>query len=274
MSQLYAVINGQYVQEQDAKIRISDLSIQRGYGIFDFFRTRALQPVFLDEHLDRFYRSANEMRLPVAPSRETLQHLIAGLIERNGLPHSGIRITLTGGYSDNGYTLTEPNLLITQSACHFSGAAFEKGIRLVTYDHQRQLPQVKTIDYLQSIYLQPFIAEHGADDVLYHDHGELRECPRANFFMVTKDGAVLTPSEKVLKGITRKKILELENTGAKEEVLRLEDLQHAREAFITSTTKVVLPVLEINGKTIGDGRPGPVTVGLYEKLIGLRGGIE
>ncbi|MBO9153978.1 aminotransferase class IV [Chitinophaga sp. GCM10012297] len=274
MSQLYAVINGQYVQEQDAKIRISDLSIQRGYGIFDYFRTKNHQPVFLDDHLDRFYRSADMMRLPVEPSRETLKQLIAGLTDRNGLAHSGIRITLTGGYSENGYTLSEPNLLITQSAYSFSGAAFDKGIRLVTYDYQRQLPQVKTIDYLQSIYLQPFINEHQADDVLYHDRGELRECPRANFFIVTANGVIVTPAEKILKGVTRKKILELENVNTKEGVVRLEDLQHAREAFITSTTKIVLPVLEIDGKIVGDGRPGEVTKSLYDKLVSLRGGIE
>ncbi|MGN6508540.1 MAG: aminotransferase class IV [Chitinophaga sp.] len=272
MSQLYAVINGQFIPQQDAKIAINDLSIQRGYGIFDFFRTRDSQPVFLNDHLDRFYHSAGVMNLPVEPSRETLIQLITGLIEKNGLPHSGIRLTLTGGYSENGYTPAKPNLLITQSAYTFNGAAFEKGVRLVTYDHQRQLPQVKTIDYLQSIYLQPFISEKQADDVLYHEHGAVRECPRANFFIVTKNGEIVTPGEKILKGITRKKILGLENLRAKEGTVLLEDLRDVREAFISSTTKVVLPVLEIDGQTIGDGKPGEVTRYIYEKLIGLRGG--
>jgi D-alanine transaminase/branched-chain amino acid aminotransferase len=258
--------------QQDAKIAINDLSIQRGYGIFDFFRTRDHRPVFLDDHLDRFYHSAEAMRLPVEPSRNTLKQLIAGLIERNGLPHSGIRLTLTGGYSENGYTLAKPNLLITQSAYTFNGAAFEKGIRLVTYDHQRQLPRVKTIDYLQSIYLQPFISEKQADDVLYHEHGAVRECPRANFFIVTKNGEILTPGEKILKGITRNKILGLENLRAKEGTVLLEDIRDAREAFVTSTTKVVLPVLEIDGQMIGDGKPGEITRHIYETLIGLRGG--
>ena len=272
MSQLYTVINGQFIPQQDAKIAINDLSIQRGYGIFDFFRTRDSQPVFLNDHLDRFYHSAGVMNLPVEPSRETLIQLITGLIAKNDLPHSGIRLTLTGGYSENGYTPAKPNLLITQSAYTFNGAAFEKGVRLVAYDHQRQLPQVKTIDYLQSIYLQPFISEKQADDVLYHEHGMVRECPRANFFIVTKNGEIVTPGEKILKCITRKKILGLENLRAKAGTVLLEDIRDAREAFVTSTTKVVLPVLEIDGQMIGDGKPGEVTRYIYEKLIGLRGG--
>ncbi|RPD42931.1 aminotransferase class IV [Chitinophaga barathri] len=274
MSQQYVVINGNYVPVQDAKIHINDLSIQRGYGIFDYFRTKDGQPVFLEDHLDRFYQSASVMNLPVTQSREALKQLITGLIEKNNLPHSGIRITLTGGYSDNGYNLSSPNLLITQSAYNFSTEAFEKGISLVTYDHQRQLPQVKTIDYLQSIYLQPFINEHAADDVLYHDRGELRECPRSNFFIVTRDREIITPAEKILKGITRKKILGLEGLGAKEGNISLDDLRDIREAFIASTTKVVLPVLKIDGKAVGDGKPGEITRDIYERLIGLRGGVE
>ncbi|WP_346320157.1 aminotransferase class IV [Chitinophaga sp. YIM B06452] len=274
MSQIYAVINGQFVQEQDAKISINDLSIQRGYGIFDYFRTRNNEPVFLQDHLDRFYHSASVVNLPVMQSREELAQLIGGLIAKNNLPHSGIRITLTGGYSDNGYTPATPNLLITQSAYTFNTDAFEKGLRLVTYGHQRQLPQVKTIDYLQSIYLQPFILEHAADDVLYHEQGTLRECPRSNFFIVTKSNEIITPADKVLKGITRKKILGLQGLDVKEGTVMLEDLRGIREAFISSTTKVVLPVLAIDGQPVGNGRPGRVAAEIYRRLIEKRGGIE
>ncbi len=274
MSNKFAVINGRFVREQDAKISINDLSIQRGYGIFDYFRTRNNEPVFLQDHLDRFYNSAAFMNLPVEQSREELTQLVSALIAKNGLPHSGIRITLTGGYSGNGYTPAKPNLLITQSAYEFSTGAFGKGIRLVTYDHQRQLPQVKTIDYLQSIYLQPFITEHGADDVLYHQQGALRECPRSNFFIVTKNNEIITPAGKVLKGITRKKILGLQGLDAKEGTVMLEDLRDIREAFISSTTKVVLPVLAIDGKIVGDGKPGKITAEIYRRLIWERGGAE
>ncbi len=92
----HAIINGAIVPESEAKVLISDLSIQRGYGIFDYFRARAGQPVFLEDHLDRFYHSASVMRLTPEVDRERLKRLLKELIEINGTPHAGVRITLTG----------------------------------------------------------------------------------------------------------------------------------------------------------------------------------
>ena len=183
---MYTIINGALVPAADAKILISDLAIQRGYGIFDYFRTANYQPLFLDEHMDRFFRSAAAMRLAENLDREQLKTMIAQLTEKNNLPHSGIRITLTGGYSADGYLPAVPNLLITQAAFQFNAANFDTGTTLATYAHQRQLPEIKTIDYLHAIYLQPFIKEKNAHDVLYYQHEEITECPRSNFFLVTQ----------------------------------------------------------------------------------------
>lgn len=270
----HAIINGAIVPENEAKVLISDLSIQRGYGIFDYFRTRAGQPVFLEDHLDRFYHSASVMRLTPELDRERLQHLLGELIEINGAPDAGVRITLTGGYSENGYSLARPNLLITLAPYHYDPASFDKGIQLVTHDFQRQLPEVKTIDYLQAIYLQPYIREHQADDVLYHQNGSVRECPRANFWAVTENGTLITPAERVLKGVTRKKILAMEDLRPQEASLPMSALVNAREAFITSTTKIVTPVLQIDGRPVGTGKPGPVAREIFNRLLELRGGFE
>ncbi|HJV18538.1 MAG TPA: aminotransferase class IV [Sediminibacterium sp.] len=270
MSNLYSIINGKFVAEQDATISISDLSIQRGYGIFDFFRFIHNRPVFLEDHLNRFYHSAKVMHLPVEQDREQLKSMIMELQERNQLPHSGVRITLTGGYSPDGYNIARPNLLITQSAFTYNKDQFNKGIRLITYEHQRQLPQVKTIDYLKAIYLQPYIKEQEADDVLYHNQGEITECPRANFFIVNDREGVLTPGNLILRGITREKLLGTDAFRVKESLIKTTDLSTAKEAFITSTTKNILPVLEINGKPIGDGKPGPVTTALFNQLFALK----
>ena len=87
---------------------------------------------------------------------------------------------------------------------------FEKGIELVTWPHQRQLPAVKSIDYVMAIWLQPWMKKNGADDVLYHNNGTVTECPRANFFLVMEDGRLVTPAENILEGVTRKKLLDLE----------------------------------------------------------------
>lgn len=271
MSTKYALINGEFVSKNEAAILLNDLSIQRGYGIFDYFRTIQNQPVFLDEHLARLYYSAEKMRLTIEHTSAQLKELIHQLIQKNDLPDSGIRITITGGYSGDGYSIAKPNVIIQQNPFRFNVENFEKGIRLMSYNHQRQLSDVKTIDYLQAIYLQPLLKEKQADDILYHHQGILTECPRANFFMVTHDEEVITPSENILKGITRKKILGLKDFKVRESDILLKELKNIKEAFITSTTKNVLPVLQIDDQKIGDGKPGPVTTAIYQKICELRG---
>lgn len=271
MSNNYAIINGEFIQNVDAKIFISDLSIQRGYGIFDYFRSVNYKPVFLEEHLDRFYSSASEMYLHADFNREQIIKLIHQLIEKNNIPDSGIRLTLTGGYSEDGYSIGKPNLIITQAPFHFDKNNFDKGISLISHEHQRQLPHVKTIDYLQAIHLQPLIKKHHADDVLYYNQNQITECPRANFFLVTENDEVLTPSNNILKGITRNKILGFPEFNFREGDINVKDFERAKEAFITSSTKNVLPVLKIDGKKIGEGNPGKITAKIYEKLMVLRG---
>src|SRR5258708_35378029 len=103
--ELFAFINDSMVPADEASLLAGDLAIQRGYGIFDFFKTLGGVPVYLDEHLDRFFHSAVQMRLDVGLSRDELTHRIALLMDRNDIPDSGIRLTLTGGYSPDGYTL-------------------------------------------------------------------------------------------------------------------------------------------------------------------------
>ena len=105
--------------------------------------------------------------------------------EKNQLAYSGFRLTLTGGYATDSITPATPNLVISQVS--LPGAISEKvqpSIRLVSYPHRRQLPEIKSIDYLMAIWLQPFIKDHGADDVLYQREGIVAECPRSNFFIV------------------------------------------------------------------------------------------
>lgn len=269
MNNPFVLINNEFVPDAQASLLVSDLSIQRGYGIFDFFRTANNIPLFLDDHLQRFYRSAELMRLPVGKSPEELKALIDELIQRNNIPDAGIRLTLTGGYSPDAYSLAGPNLIITQHPLQLpSRQAFQQGIRLVTYSHRRQLPEVKTIDYLMPIWLQPFIDQHNADDVLYELGGIVSECPRANFFIVTEDDTVITPAQHILKGTRRLKTLQLaaERFRSIERDVTLEDIRNSKEVFITSTTRNILPVVAVNGIPVGNGQPGAVTQWLGREL--------
>lgn len=267
MSALYVLVNGKLVKSDEASLLVSDLSIQRGFGIFDFFKMLGGKPIFMDAHLDRFFRSAEAMRLPLDMGREALKELIFTLTDANGIADSGIRLTLTGGYSKDGYTPAAPNLVITQQALTIADPALSPGIRLITHAHQRQMPEVKTIDYLMAIWLQPSIRAQGADDVLYHQDGVVTECPRSNFFIVTEGDVVLTPGRNILAGITRAKLLELSTGKIEERDITLADIRSAKEAFITSTTKYLVPVVGVDGQAIGDGRPGPVWSELLRRLL-------
>ena len=245
----WAFINNRFIKEEDTKLHFRDLSIQRGYGVFDFFRVVSSVPVFLEEHLDRFYFSAEQMRLVVGHRKEDLKKIIDGLIKKNAATDTGIRMTLTGGYSKDGYQLSNPNLIIAlQPFSSPSSEQFKKGIKLVMFQHQRQLPQVKSIDYLMAIWLQPFVKQNNADDVLYHQNGIVTECPRSNFFIVTKDETLVTPSENILNGVMRSKIIEVAKTKFKveEREVSTDEIKKAKESFITSTTKTILPVNQID----------------------------
>ena len=110
---MVAYINDTFIEETKASLHISDLAITRGYGVFDFFRTVNHRPVFLEDHLDRFFNSAFTLRLQLETTREDLKSIIQQLILKNNVPISGVRILLTGGYSLDNYDCVTPNLVIT-----------------------------------------------------------------------------------------------------------------------------------------------------------------
>lgn len=267
----WCFINDEFLAEEKAVLHIHDLSIQRGYGIFDFFKVQNSVPVFLEEHLERFYFSAEQMRLNVRYTKDELKQILSQLLQKNKIDNTGVRITLTGGYSPDGYQLSKPNLII--SVRLFTPPTkehFEKGIKLITYEHQRQLPEVKSIDYLMPIWLQPFVKGKDADDVLYHRNGMVSECPRSNFFAVTKDDTIVTASKNVLKGVMRNKLVEIAKRSFKveERDLTIEEIKSAKEAFITSTTKTILPVKQIDEYFFNE--QNPVTTQLFHDLLRIQ----
>lgn len=261
-------INESFLPRGRAALQVDDLALQRGYGIFDFFKLVDGRPVFLDDHLDRFEASAARMRLPLGRTREQLKQIVADLIARNDLPSSGVRLTLTGGYAPDGYTIATPNLVITQQPLRVSADLAANGIRLATFEHQRQLCDVKTIDYLMAIWLHPFVAERGADDVLYHQRDIVSECPRSNVFLVKRDGRLVTPGRNILKGVIRKHVIQLARgqLTVEERDVPLVEFHDAKEAFVTSTTKGVVPVVAVDSRPIGDGSPGEATRWLQDAL--------
>lgn len=268
MQTLSVLFNGKLIPENEAKLSITDLAIVRGYGIFDFFKTVNGVPVFLEDNLDRFYQSANMMDLPVNYSREEMKAQITTLMEANMIPDSGIKILLTGGYSIDGYSIAEPNLIISQQALKRNLALESKGLKLLPFNYHRPFSLVKSIDYVMGIQALKVAKSQGADDVVYIQNGVISECPRANFFLISQDGKLLTAGDDVLQGITRKKIIELAKTIMEVEIrdINIQDIDAAAEAFISSTTKNITPVTALLGYKEFDTKAGPVTKRLQELL--------
>ena len=268
----YVYHHGEIIPLDKAFLHISDLAVQRGYGIFDFFKILNNTPLFLDDYLHRFYESARLMHLPVPLTPDELKNVLYQLMDKNQIPQSGIKMVLTGGYSPDGYTPAAPNLLITQQPITLlTEAQVQQGIKVITHAYIRDLAEAKTINYSTGIRLQPHMRAQAAQDILYHQNGIITECPRSNFFIVTPDNRVITPAKDVLKGITRKNVLRVASQKyiTQEGVVTLADIATAKEAFTTSTTKQVLPIVQVDDQLINNGRPGPVTLDLLRDITTL-----
>lgn len=268
MQSLYVIFNGELIPENEATLGINDLSIVRGYGIFDYLKTVNNVPVFIDDNIDRFFNSAQLMDLPIAYTKAEIKQLIHKLIDINNIPESGIKFLLTGGYSPDGYSIASPNLIITQHPLSRNKEVETKGLKLHLFDYHRTFSLVKSIDYVMGIQALKIAKSKGADDVLYCQNDLISECPRANFFLITSDNKLVTPGDDVLAGITRKQIIEMVNGTYEVEIRQVttQDLLDAKEAFITSTTKNITPVTSIIGfKEFGEGA-GSITKHLQQML--------
>lgn len=256
------VVNGAVVPAAEATLNVGDLAILRGYGIFDYFLFEAFRPLFFDRYLDRFYRSAERMHLEVPYSREELTQQILDLIAVNGKKRGGIRLVLTGGYTEDGYSPARPNVLVMQYPMpSHPESCYTEGVKLLTHPYCREVPDVKTINYLMGIQMLPQLRANGAKELLYHSGPRITESTRSNFFLVTADDILVTPADDILYGITRHEVLDIASAVMKVEVrdVTLDELADCKEAFLTGSTKKVMPVVGINSQVVGTGRPGPVT---------------
>jgi len=268
----FAYVNDKIVALHDAFLHVSDLAIQRGYGVFDFLKIKNGHPFFIEHHLDRFFQSAKIMKLTIAHSREVLKKTVHALIEQNEMPESGIKMILTGGYSVDGYQPATSNLIVSQHSLTLpSLEQVEKGIHIITHPYAKEFPEAKTINYTMGIWLLDHLRANAAADVLYYENEIVSEFPRCNVFAVDNNGTVITPAKNILKGVTRTNVLTLaarRYTVMESDITR-SDLYAAKEVFLTSTTKRILPIVSIDKKLIGDGKPGPVAKRLLEDLISL-----
>ena len=273
MKPLYCFAQNQISLLENAGVPVGDLLVQRGYGIFDYLRVSNNKPLFIEAHLDRLFNSAEIMRLSIALSKEELKKIVADLIEKNNIPFSGIRLIIAGGDAPDGYTITKPHLIIIQQPLEAPPAKMAtKGIQLVSHFYQRQLAEVKTTDYLMAIHLQPWMKSQGGDDILYYNNDTVSECPRSNIFMVSQDNTIVTPSRNMLKGITRKNIsavAEAHHLKLEQRDISLAEMKKAKEVFITSSTKRIIPVSRLDEQNFSLEGRNSLSAQIFEHLLAL-----
>lgn len=267
-----AYINNEVKPYQEVSLHVSDVSIQRGYAIFDFMAHYKEKVPFIDKYVARFYTSAELMFLDIPITKKEIKQIIYELISKNNFETAGIKLLLTGGYSNDGYTPSTPNLIILNNPFPLTDKEFySAGTGLVTCAYRRSIPEAKTIDYAVSIRHFQRVKMTGITDVLYVWDENILEASRCNFFLVKK-GTVITPGKNVLFGITRGEVLAItrNNYPVEERDIHISELATADEAFITSTTKCVLPIVKIDDIIIGKGKVGPITdhvKNLFIKLL-------
>jgi branched-chain amino acid aminotransferase len=269
---IHAYVNGEYRYPGQAMVPVNDLGILRGYGVFDYFRTFNKKPFRIDDYLERLENSAKELALPV-PSKAEIKAVVKELLRRiDPASDIAIRILISGGPSSDGISVMKPSIIITAEKLSVPEAAlYESGVKLITDEFLRELPSVKTTNYLNAIRKKNLKEQHKAFELLYFHENNLLETSRNNFF-VFKDKVLVTPAKNVLKGITRKVVLELaaEHFQVEERPLKMDELKECTEAFITGTTKKILPVVKIDDLKIGAGTPGDNTkrlMKLFENYV-------
>ena len=256
-------VDGEFLPAAEAKIPVDDLSVLRGYGIFDYMRTYSGKPIFLKQHLKRLRQSADQIGLGLPWSLEELTEIVMQTLSRNDNDESNIRIVVTGGSSPDFITPQgSPRLIVMITPLlKFPEVWTADGIKLVTLRFSRNIPGAKSIDYIQAIVAQQKARAQGAVEVVYVGRqNQVLEGTTSNIFAFAGE-ALITPGDGILNGITRKTVIELAEPKLNVVIrnLVLDELLGAKEVFITSSNRGVLPVVQIDDRSIGTGKPGDQT---------------
>ena len=270
MAQRYTYVNGKILPHEKAVVRVDDIGMSRAFGVYDGIMTYGGKPFEISKHYKRLSRSAKLLGLRVPISEKELDRVIRTLVKKNSFSDPLARVLLTGGTTLRGidFDSKKPTLIVQlEQRVSLGKEAYEKGVRVITHEYERQLPQAKTINYIAAVRLQPQMRKAKATEALYTQKGNVLEATTSNLFIV-KNGKIITPKDGILNGITRQVVLALAKKKYQitERPLSLQDLLTADEIFLTSSFKEVLPVSYVDGKKIGYGVAGVVTCDLIGKF--------
>ncbi len=259
-------LNANLVPESDAKLHVSDLGLRRAYSVFEFLRVDDGVPVFFEDHFERFIRSCAVLELTPP---DDLELRVLDLLRVNHASYSGVSIYLTGGYSPDNFTPTEPNLIIIETPREpYPTDLFTLGTKVITHQHTRELAHAKTTDYLTAVRLSSAIKAASATEVIFTTSTHALEGARAALGVVLPSGAIVSPLDHVLESVTMRRALRLATTFAAVErrAVTLEEFHTAPELFLTSATRGVMPITQVDERLVGDGTVGGVVTRLMRDL--------
>jgi branched-chain amino acid aminotransferase len=271
-------INGRIVPKDEAVISVFDHGVLYGDGVFEGIRAYNGKAFRLEEHLQRLYESAHAIALEIPISRQEMAEAVRQTLEASGGQASYIRLIITRGVGDLGLDPQKcgrPQVIIIGDRIElYPAELYQRGLRTVTVatmrNHPNALnPRIKSLNYLNNILAKIEALRSGCTEaIMLNKDGFVAECTGDNIFIV-KGKMLLTPPEHagILVGVTRQVVMELaESAGvmAAEKDLSRFDLYVADECFLTGTAAEIVPVVSIDGRDIGKGRPGPVTLRLLE----------
>jgi len=270
-------LNRCFVNCSEAKISVFDRGFLYGDGLFETMRAYSGRVFRLKDHLDRLFCSAREIELSLSCSRKYLKESIEKILKMNNLSNAYIRVTISRGVSDPGLVSPAKSystlVIVARKMKCLSSLTYKKGWRAIVVETRQNqaspLSRLKSLNFLNNILARKEAEAKRVDEgILLNTLGEVTEASTSNIFFV-KRGTVITPKEKsgLLPGITRGVVLELVSSlgvEAYDKKVFLDDLMVADETFLTNSLIEIMPLVEIDGHPIGNGKPGPVTQRIHK----------
>jgi len=277
-------INGKLYEKGEAKISVFDHGLLYGDGVFEGIRSYKRRVFKLNEHIERLFESAKSIMLEVPLSREGLIKAVIATLKKNNLSDAYIRLIITRGEGDLGLDPRKCRghatvIIIADKIALYPEKLYQEGLKIVTVPTVRNLPealnpQIKSLNYLNNILAKIEAANAGCDEAIMLDSlGYVAECTGDNIFTVKKNHLYTPPQcMGTLRGITRDAVLEIARRSripAHEHVITRHEVYISDECFLTGTAAEIIPVVKVDGRQIGGGRPGKLTAGLIKKFKAL-----
>jgi branched-chain amino acid aminotransferase len=285
---MHIYINGKFYSRANAKISVFDHGLLYGDGVFEGIRAYDGRIFKLKEHIDRLYESAKTIMLKIPVTRRRLIEDVKKTVRKNRLRDAYIRVVVTRGTGKlglNPFICKNPQVIVIAYKIDLYPKAFyEKGLSVITVATQRNLaeavnPRVKSLNYLNNVMAKIEAINSGVPEaIMLNSIGYVSECTGDNIFII-KNGVIQTPplSMGILEGITRNTIIVLARQlgiETQEVVFSRHDVFNAEECFLTGTAAEVIPVIEVDGRLIGNGNPGKLTrqlISSFHELVRQEG---